>query len=112
MQDEPVTISFSIQTEKKTKTKRYTVQPLNVISPGIPWEEPKDSKSWGGVIGNYIWGVLGGRTDIITRQYRHKKLHFSGAGRRFRIMIETDEGTTAPWRLVGGLQMVVETDPD
>ena len=78
VQEEAVTLSISIQTEKKTKTKNYTVQPL----------------------------------DSSTRKFRHKKLHFSGAGRRFRIIIETADGVTAPWRLLGGLQLVVETDPD
>ena len=45
------------------------------------------------------------------KEHRGKRLHFGGAGRKFRIIIET-EGSSAPWRLVGGLQMVVETDPD
>ena len=45
------------------------------------------------------------------KEHRGKRLHFGGTGRRFRIIIET-EGSTAPWRLIGGLQMVVETDPD
>jgi hypothetical protein len=50
--------------------------------------------------------------DSSNREHRQKRLHFGGAGRRFRIIIETEEGNTAPWRLVGGLQLVVETDPD
>lgn len=82
VQNEPVTLKFSIQTEKKTKEKLYTVQPLT--------EEQRDA----------------------NKEYRSKKLHFGGSGRRFRIIIETDEGVTAPWRLIGGLHLVVETDPD
>lgn len=78
----PVTLVFSVQTEKKIKTKKYTVQPLTAI------ELSND------------------------RNYKMKKLHFGGSGRRFRIIIETDSGVTAPWRLIGGIQMVVETDPD
>ena len=45
------------------------------------------------------------------KEHRGKRLHFGGTGRRFRIIIET-EASSAPWRLIGGLQMVVETDPD
>ena len=82
VQDEPVTLKISIQTEKKTKSKEYTVQPLT--------EAQREA----------------------NKEHRNKKLHFGGAGRRFRIIIETDENVTAPWRLIGGLQLVVETDPD
>ena len=55
---------------------------------------------------DYVIKPAGGKT------HRNKKLHFGGAGRRFRLIIETAAGVTAPWRLVGGIQMVVETDPD
>lgn len=82
VQNEPVTLRISIQTEKKTKTKEYTVVPLT--------EKQREA----------------------DKEHRNKKLHFGGAGRRFRIIIETDEGVTAPWRLIGGLHLVVETDPD
>lgn len=82
VQDNPVTLKISIQTEKKTKTKEYTVQPLT--------EAQKQAE----------------------KEFRNKKLHFGGSGRRFRIIIETAEGNTAPWRLLGGLHVVVETDPD
>jgi len=77
VQSTAVTLTFSIQTEKKTKTKNYIV---------LPKKSPKEHKG--------------------------KRLHFSGTGRRFRIIIETASGVTAPWRLIGGLQLVVETDPD
>ena len=80
--NEPVTLSFSIQTEKKVKTKKYVVQPLT--------EAQKEA----------------------NRQYRYKRMHFGGMGRKFRVIIQTDEGVTEPWRLVGGLHLVVETDPD
>jgi hypothetical protein len=79
---EAVTLTFRIQTEKKLKSKTYTVQPLT--------DAQKEA----------------------NKEYRNKRLHFSGNGRRFRIIIETAEGNTAPWRLIGGLHMVVETDPD
>lgn len=74
VKDQEVELIFTIETEKKAKTKRYTVLPSD-------------------------------------RESRGKRLHFGGAGRRFRVIIET-EGSSAPWRLIGGLQMVVETDPD
>ena len=72
----PVTFKFSIETEKKTKTKCVTVNP----------------------------------TTIKAKQ---KRVRFGGTGRKFRLIIETmglPEGST--WRLTGGIQMVVETDPD
>lgn len=75
VQDEAVTLKISIETEKKIKTKTYTVNPSD-------------------------------------REHRNKRLHFGGSGRRFRVIIETEAGVTAPWRLIGGVQMVVETDPD
>ena len=75
-------MKISIQTEKKTKTKEYIITPLTTAQ--------RNAK----------------------KEYRNKKLHFGGAGRRFRVIIETAAGITAPWRLIGGLQLVVETDPD
>lgn len=80
--DQPVTLSFSIQTEKKVKTKQYIVQPLTEAQ------------------------------KAANRQYRYKRMHFGGMGRKFRVIIRTAEGVTIPWRLVGGLHLVVETDPD
>lgn len=82
VQDDPVELTISIQTEKKTKTKKYTVVPLT--------EAQREA----------------------NREHRNKKLHFGGSGRRFRVIVETAEGNTAPWRLLGGLHLVVETDPD
>ena len=81
VQDRPVTLIFSIQTEKKIKTKKYTVQPLTAI-------EKANNKN-----------------------YKAKRLHFGGAGRRFRLIIET-EASSAPWRLIGGIQIIAEIDPD
>lgn len=75
VQEEAVTLRISIQTEKKTKTKNYTIA----------------------------------RT---AKEHRGKRIHFGGTGRRFRIIIETEAGNRAPWRLIGGIQLVVETDPD
>lgn len=80
VQDEPVNLRISVQTEKKIKTKTYTVQPLT--------EEQK----------------------LLGKSHKQKRLHFGGSGRRFRLIIECD--STAPWRLVGGLMVVSETDPD
>ena len=82
VQEEEVTFTISIQTEKKKKTKQYVCQPLSEAQ------------------------------KAIDREHRMKRLHFGGSGRKFRIIIETAEGVTAPWRLIGGLQLVVETDPD
>ena len=82
VQDEAVEFAISIQTEKKCKTKQYTCQPLTAEQKEIP------------------------------KEHRMKRLHFGGMGRKFRIIIETAAGVTAPWRIVGGLQLVVETDPD
>ena len=42
---------------------------------------------------------------------REKRLHFGGSGRRFRLIIESPAGTPA-WRIVGGITVVAETDPD
>ena len=81
VKDEAMTLNISIQTEKKTKTKSYTIQPLT--------EEQLEA----------------------GREHRGKRLHFGGTGRKFRVIIET-ASEPKPWRLIGGLQMVVETDPD
>ena len=81
VQEDPVTLTISIQTEKKTKTKQYTIQPLT-------------------------------QAQIqADKQFKYKRLHFGGTGRKFRIIIESPEGAK-PWRIVGGLHLVVETDPD
>lgn len=82
VQDTAVQLKISVQTEKKLKTKNYTIQPLTVAQ--------RENK----------------------KEHRGKRLHFGGSGRKFRIIIETEAGVTAPWRLVGGIQMIVETDPD
>ena len=82
VQSEAVTLTISIQTEKKTKSKDYTIQPLTA-------EQIEADK-----------------------QSKFKRLHFGGTGRKFRIIIECPEGVTAPWRIIGGLHLVVETDPD
>lgn len=82
VQEKAVTLSFTVQTEKKSKTKNYTVQPITE-----------------------------GAAEI-GMKHKFKRLHFGGSGRRFRVMIETPAGETAPWRLIGGLHMIVETDPD
>ena len=79
--DKPVTLRVTIQTEKKTKTKQYTVSPANA----------SDLRS--------------------GRGYKQKRMHFGGTGRRFRLCIETSENSP-PWRIVGGLLVVAETDPD
>lgn len=77
-----VTLKFSIQTEKKTKTKNYVVHSLT-----------EAEKAAG-------------------KKYKHKRLHFGGSGRRFRLMIETEAGNTIPWRLIGGVHIIAETDAD
>ena len=82
VQDTAVTFTISVQTEKKKKTKTYTCQPLT--------EEQK----------------------AVPKQHRMKRMHFGGTGRKFRFMIETAADVTAPWRIIGGIQLIVETDPD
>lgn len=72
----PVTFRFSIQTEKKTKTKMVTIKPT-------------------------------------LDKAKQKRIRFGGTSRKFRLIIEVASlPTGAIWRLVGGIQMVVETDPD
>lgn len=52
---------------------------------------------------NYLFGATVGHAKA-------KRMMFGGSGRRFRLHIRS-EGPSV-WRLVGGIQMVVETDPD
>ena len=66
-------ITFSLETEKKVKTKTYS----------------------------------GVGTDAEAKQ---KRMHFGGSGRRFRLKIESTGG--ALWRVVGGILIVSEIDPD
>lgn len=81
VQNAPATISVSIQTEKKIKTKRYTLQPLTA-----------EQRAAG-------------------RNYKQKRLHFGGSGRRFRLIIESEAGQPV-WRLNSGISVVAEIDPD
>ena len=72
----PVTFKFTIETEKKAKSKLVTVQ-------------------------------------TTTYKAKQRRIRFGGTSRRFRLTIESvNEPTGAVWRLVGGIQMVVEIDPD
>lgn len=73
VKENPVTLKVSIQTEKKTKTKIYSVKAQ-------------------------------------TKEAKHKRLHFGGSGRRFRLMIESDNA--AAWRLISGVTIISEIDPD
>jgi len=51
-------------------------------------------------------------TDLaVPKNHKQKRLHFGGSGRRFRLIIETDAGA-ACWRLVGGVLIKSELDPD
>ena len=82
-----VTFKFSIQTEKKTKSKTYTMQTLSDAD------------------------TLAGKLP------KQKRLHFGGSGRRFRLIIETVENEEkrtkhTPWRLVGGIHIISEIDKD
>lgn len=48
-----------------------------------------------------------------TFKAKQKRIRFGGTSRRFKLIIETLRGPTfATWRFLGGIQMVVETDPD
>lgn len=78
----PVTFKITIQTEKKAKSKYYTVQPRSA----------KDL--------------------ALGKEHKMKRLHFGGSGRRFRLIIETPPGNTIPWRLVGGVHIIAEIDKD
>ena len=72
----PISFRFSIQTEKKTKSKTVVIEPT------------------------------------LTKQ-KQKRIRFGGACRKFRLTIEALPAPSgAVWRLVGGIHMVVETDPD
>ena len=75
------TLKISVQTEKKTKTKQYTVSPLTSAQ------------------------ITAGKS------FRQKRLHFGGTGRRFRVIIETAANTPV-WRLVSGMMVISEIDPD
>ena len=59
----------------------------------------------------YTCQPLTAEQRAVPKEHRGKRIHFGGNGRKFRIMVETEAGS-APWRLIGGLQLVVETDPD
>ena len=80
--ENPVTFTLTIQTEKKIKTKAYTVQPMT--------EEQ----------------ITAGK------QGKTKRLHFGGTGRRFRLIIETPAGEALKWRLYGGIHLITEIDKD
>ena len=75
-----VTLNISIQTEKKIKTKKYTIKPLTAS------ELAKNIN------------------------YKQKRLHFGGSGRRFRLIIEAVGQPV--WRLQPGMFIKSETDPD
>jgi hypothetical protein len=48
-----------------------------------------------------------------TFKAKQKRIRFGGTSRRFRLIIETISAPTgAVWRFLGGIQMVVEIDPD
>lgn len=80
-QNAPVQLSFTIQTEKKLKTKMYTVKPLTAAE------------------------------KAANKGFKQKRLHFGGTGRRFRLIVEAPS-SEAVWRIVGGIQIVSEIDPD
>ena len=82
VQQDAVTFTITIQTEKKKKTKQYVCKPLTEDQLAVP------------------------------KEHRMKKLHFGGSGRKFRVIIEVERGNELPWRIIGGIQLVVETDPD
>lgn len=80
-----VTFTVSLQTEKKTKSKSFTVSPLTSAE------------------------IAAGKG------FKQKRVHFGGSGRRFRLIIETNNSSTrtsAVWRIVSGILIVSETDPD
>lgn len=60
IQDAPVTLYFTIQSEKKKKTKKYTIKPLT------------------------------SQQVAKNRSVKQKRIHFGGSGRRFRLIIEAE----------------------
>ena len=50
--------------------------------------------------------------DALTddRMAKQRRMVFGGSGRRFRVIIESNG--TAPWKLIGGMQVEAETDVD
>lgn len=79
VKDKPVTLSLSIQTENRIKTKEYRITPM------FDYDEENSRKI--------------------------KRITFAGSGRRFRLIISAPEGS-APWRLINGIQIECEIDPD
>jgi len=77
VKEKPVTLRISVQTEKKTMTKKYIVWPVTDQHLG----------------------------------HKQKRIHFPGYGRRFRLIIESEEGSPC-WRLIGGVMLVAEVDRD
>ena len=77
-----VTFTITFQTEKKMKTKTYTAQPMTASE------------------------IAAGK------QGKTKRLHFGGAGRRFRLIIETPANANLKWRLYGGIHIIAEIDKD
>ena len=49
--------------------------------------------------------------NVLPNNTKQKRLHFGGAGRRFKVIIEAPANTKA-WRLVGGVLVIAEIDPD
>ena len=54
------------------------------------------------------------KTKVLNVRYqeesRQKRLHFGGSGRRFRLIIESD--STSAWRIISGVTIISEIDPD
>lgn len=73
----PVTLSVTLQTEKKSKVKTMTVSPITESGRG----------------------------------FKLKCLRFGGTGRRYRLSVSAPE-KSACWRLVGGMTILAEMDPD
>lgn len=72
----PVTFQFSIESEKKVKSKNVVI-------------------------------------ESTIDKAKQKRVRFGGTSRKFRLIIETGAmPSNTTWRIVGGIQMVVETDPD
>jgi hypothetical protein len=50
------------------------------------------------------------KTYSYSTSIRQKRISFGGSGRRFRLYIES--AGTGAWRIIGGIQITVEIDPD
>lgn len=96
VQDRPVVLRVSMQTEKWIKTRYLHASPGEATARFAGWGVRDDLKT-------------SGRTPVSVPA--PQRIRFNGSARRFRLIIESSPGG-APWRLVGGLQLAMESEMD